>query len=227
MTSSPVTLITGATGGIGEALAHACHDHTLILQGRDQARLEALCAGLPDARPLILDLTRPDTFASALLNLPPLTNLVHNAGVVDLGAVAEQDHAVWTHTLAVNLVAPAELTRLLLPGLRQTRGCLVFVNSGAGLSASAQWGSYAASKFGLRALADAVRAEESAAGVRVTSLYPGRTATAMQEKVHRQEGAAYSPERFIQPESLARTLRFVLDAPRDALLSDVTVRAGS
>ena len=156
----PVTLITGATGGIGAALAQACHDHTLILQGRDESKLAALCAGLPDARPLAFDLTRPETFAAALADVPPLTNLIHNAGVVDLGAVAEQQHEVWTHTLAVNLVAPAELTRLSLPGLRQTRGCVVFINSGAGLNASARWGSYAASKFALRALADALRAEE-------------------------------------------------------------------
>ncbi len=224
--TTPVTLITGATGGIGEALAQVCRDHILILQGRDERRLEALCAELPNARPLAFDLTRPETFAAALSDLPPLNNLIHNAGVVELGAVAEQGHALWTHTLAVNLVAPAELTRLTLPGLRQTRGCVVFINSGAGLSANAHWGSYAASKFGLRALADALRAEEGAAGLRVTSLYPGRTATAMQEKVHQQEGAAYDAERFIQPETLARTVRFVLDAPRDASLSDVTVRPG-
>lgn len=225
-TQPPVTLITGATGGIGGALAEACRDHRLILQGRDEARLAALCTGLPDARPLLLDLTHPEMFAAALAGLPPLTNLIHNAGTVELGAVAGQPHEIWTQTLAVNVVAPAELTRLLLPGLRQSRGCVVFVNSGAGLSASAGWGSYAASKFALRALADALRAEEGAAGVRVTSVYPGRTATAMQEKVRQQEGAAYHPGDFIQPSTLAGAVRFVLDTPRDAQIPDLTLRSG-
>lgn len=219
------TLITGATGGIGAAIAEACRDHTLILQGRDTAKLAALCAEFPDARPLLLDLERPETFAAALSELPPIDNLIHNAGTVELGKVADQDHTVWTQTMLINLVGPAELTRLLLPALRRTRGCVVFINSGAGLSANAEWGSYAASKFGLRALADALRDEESS--LRVTSLYPGRTATAMQAKVHQQEGSDYHPEQFIQPETLAQTVRFVLDAPRDMLITDLTVRPNS
>lgn len=221
----PTTLITGASGGIGSALAQACRDHHLVLQGRDEARLNALCAELPDARPLLLDLARPKTFAASLADLPPLTNLIHNAGTVELGAVAEQDHTVWTNTLAVNVVAPAALTRLLLPGLRQERGCVIFINSGAGLNASVGWSSYAASKFALRALADSLRAEESEAGLRVTSVYPGRTASAMQEKVRWQEGEIYDPAAFIQPQMLAQTVRFVLDAPRDVLLSDITARS--
>ncbi len=88
-------------------------------------------------------------------------------------------------------MAPAELTRLLLPQLRAARGHVVFVNSGAGLRANPEWGAYAASKHGLKALADALRGEEADHGVRVTSVYPGRTATPMQEKVHRQEGKEY------------------------------------
>ena len=90
-----------------------------------------------------------------------------------------------------DLVAPyrAELTRLLLPRLRAERGAVVFVNSGAGLRANPGWASYAASKFALRALADALREEEAPHGVRVCTVYPGRTATPMQQSVRAQEGA--------------------------------------
>jgi short-subunit dehydrogenase len=224
--SRPTTLITGATGGIGTALAHACRDHQLILQGRDEGKLSALCAQFPDSVALLLDLEQPSTFAAALADLPPIHNLIHNAGMVELGPLEQQPHDLWTRTLAVNVVAPAELTRLLLPGLRRTRGCVVFVNSGAGLRADAHWSSYAASKFALRALADSLRAEEAAGGLRVTSLFPGRTATAMQAKVHQQEGGAYQPERFTQPSSLADAVRFVLGAPRDLLITEFTVRPG-
>ncbi|CAM3840444.1 SDR family oxidoreductase [Deinococcus frigens] len=225
-TTQPVTLITGASGGIGSALARAlAGTHTLILAGRGGETLDDLCAAT-GGRPLVLDLTRPDTFADALAGLGRVSNVVHNAGVVELGAVAGQDHGVWTHTLAVNTVAPAELTRLLLPDVRQERGTFVFVNSGAGLSAGAGWGSYAASKFALCALADALRAEETGNGVRVTSVYPGRTATEMQRKVRSQEGAEYAPEEFIDPHTLAATIAFILNAPRDAALTDLTVRPG-
>ncbi|BDP41828.1 short chain dehydrogenase [Deinococcus aetherius] len=223
----PVTLITGATGGIGAALARELAGmHSLILQGRDQGRLAALCAELGGASPLTLDLTHPETFEAALADLGRVTNVIHNAGVVELGAVAEQGHAVWTHTLAVNVVAPAEITRLLLPRVRAERGTVVFVNSGAGLRANPEWSSYAASKFALRALADALRDEEARHGVRVTTVYPGRTATPMQQKVRTQEGAPYDPGEFIDPATVASTIRFVLEAPRDATLPDVSVRPG-
>ena len=224
----PVTLITGATGGIGAALAHVLHRHELILLGRDLERLQTLCAELPQATPLVLDLARPQTFADLLdeAGLERVTNLVHNAGVVELGRVAEQSHEIWTHTLAVNVVAPAELTGLLLPRLRSERGNVVFINSGAGLSAGPEWGSYAASKFALRALADSLRAEEAQNGVRVTSIYPGRTDTEMQQKVVRQEGGQYQSDLFIRPETVAEAVRYVLEATRDAVISELTVRPG-
>lgn len=228
MTTSqrPVTLITGATGGIGTALARAlAGTHDLILQGRGGERLNALCAEV-GGTPLGLDLTRPETFAPALAELGRVTNVVQGAGVVDLGAVGEQEHPAWTHTLAVNVVAPAELTRLLLPRVREGRGTVVFVNSGAGLRANPGWASYAASKFALRALADALREEEAGHGVRVCTVYPGRTATPMQQSVRAQEGGAYQPDAYIAPETVAATIQFVLEAPRDAVLTDVTVRPG-
>ncbi|MDR6220368.1 SDR family oxidoreductase [Deinococcus soli (ex Cha et al. 2016)] len=226
MSVRPVTVVTGAAGGIGAALARElAAGHDLILSGRNVGALEALCAEV-GGTPLVLDLTRPESFEAALAGLGRVSNVVHNAGVVELGAVAEQDHAVWSHTLAVNVVAPAELTRLLLPRVRAERGSVVFVNSGAGLRANAGWGSYAASKFALKALADALREEEAAHGVRVTSVYPGRTATPMQEKVRSQEGAPYTPEAFVRPESVAALIAFALNAPRDALLPDLSVRPG-
>lgn len=222
-----MTLVTGAVGGIGAAVARSlAGTHDLILGGRDPARLSALCEEVGAARPLVLDLTRPETFEEAVSELGRVTNVVHNAGVVELGAVAEQGPEVWTHTLAVNVVAPAALTRMLLPRVRAERGTLVFVNSGAGLRANAGWASYAASKFALKALADALREEEAPHGVRVTTVYPGRTATPMQQKVRAQEGGAYDPAAFIDPATVAVTIQFVLDAPRDATLPDVSVRPG-
>ena len=80
---------------------------------------------------------------------------------------------------------------------------MVLVNSGAGLQAHPHWSAYAASKHGLRALADSLRAEEQEHGVRVTSVYPGRTATPMQDKVHEQEGKAYDAADWIDPATVA------------------------
>jgi NADP-dependent 3-hydroxy acid dehydrogenase YdfG len=101
---------------------------------------------------------------------------------------------------------------------------VVFVNSGSGLRANPRWGAYAAGKHGLRALADALRGEESGNGVRVTSVYPGRTATPMQARTHQQEGREYEPGRWMTAESVASTVLAALDLPPDAEITDLTLR---
>jgi len=100
------------------------------------------------------------------------------------------------------------------------------VNSSAGLRANTECAAYAAATHGLRALADALRGEELEHGVRVTSVYPGRTATPMQERVHDQEGKEYDAGDWIRPETVADAIRHVLDLPRDATIPDGTVSPG-
>ena len=222
-------LLTGAGSGIGAALARRLLDRgdEVVVLARDAGRARQIAEELPGVSPVVGDLAQPGRLSWALSkqSLPDrIDSLVHAAGVVDLGTVGDLTPALWDRQLAVNLVAPAELTRLLLPVLRVSRGHVVFVNSGAGLRANPGWSAYAASKHGLKALADALRLEESEYGVRVTSVYPGRTATPMQERVHQQEGQEYDPTRFITPEAIATTILTALDLPRDAHLTDLTVR---
>ena len=224
-------LITGAGSGIGAAVAArlAARGDELWLLARDANRAALLRKLYPGANTLIGDLAVPDRLSWALgQQTQPvrLDSLLHIAGVVDLGTIGDLGTKVWNRTLAVNLVAPAELTRLFLPTLRVSRGQVVFVNSGAGLTAHPEWGVYAASKFGLRALADSLRGEERGNGVRVTSVYPGRTATPMQAKVHAQEGKEYDAAAWIDPESVATAIVTALDLPRDAEITDLTVRPG-
>ncbi|QXE34533.1 SDR family oxidoreductase [Streptomyces sp. GMY02] len=224
-------LITGAGSGIGAAVARRLHARgdDLLLLARDAGRAKELGADFPGARTLVGDLAAPDRLSWALAqqSLPDrLDSLLHIAGIVDLGTIAELTPKVWQSQLQVNLVAPAELTRLLLPQLRISRGQVIFVNSGAGLNAHAEWGAYAASKHGLKALADSLRHEEKPNGVRVTSVYPGRTASPMQARVHQQEGKEYDPSLWMDPESVATTIITALDLPRDAQIDNLTVRPG-
>ncbi|MFJ6570774.1 SDR family oxidoreductase [Streptomyces sp. NPDC091292] len=224
-------VISGAGSGIGAAVARRLHARgdDLVLLARDAGRAKELAAALPGARTLVGDLADPDRLSWAFSHqtLPDrIDSLLHIAGVVDLGAVGDLTPKTWRHQLNVNLLAPAELTRHFLPQLRVAQGHVVFVNSGAGLRAHADWSAYAASKHGLKALADALRDEEHGNGVRVTSVYPGRTASAMQAKVHHQEGKSYDPDRWIDPESVATTVLTALDLPRDAEVTDLTVRPG-
>lgn len=220
-------LITGAGSGIGRVVAErlAARGDRLVLVVRDAQRGEELTALFPGSTALVADLRHPETIAS--IDLPDaLDSVIHAAGVVDLGHVADLPLEAWHSQLAVNLISPAELTRLALPALRAARGQVLFVNSGAGLTAHPQWAAYAASKHGLKALADALRGEEAPHGVRVTTVYPGRTATPMQALVHEQEGAAYDPTRFIDPASVATAILTALDLPADAVITDLAVRPG-
>lgn len=218
-------LLTGAGSGIGRVLAErllARGDEVLAV-ARSEERAAEMVADLPGITTLVADLADAASTEAAGERLPArLDSVVHAAGVVDLGAVADLPAAAWTEQLAVNLVAPAVLTRVALPALRAARGTVVLLNSGAGLRANPQWAAYAASKHGLRALADSLRAEEP--DVRVTSVFPGRTATAMQETVHAQEGKAYDASDWIQPGTVADLVLHVLDLPRDAEVPELVVK---
>jgi short-subunit dehydrogenase len=218
-------LVTGAGSGIGAAVARTLLDRgdDVALVARSDERAEELRASYAGAEVLVADLARPESVET--LALPdPLDSLVHAAGVVELGRVDSLSVEDWATQLRVNLVAPATLTRVALPALRSARGTVVLVNSGAGLHAHPAWSAYAASKHGLRALADALRAEEPE--LRVSSVYPGRTATSMQEKVHAQEGKEYDAADWIRPETVAAAIVRIIDLPRDATISDLTVRPG-
>ena len=226
-----VHVLTGAGSGIGAELAARLlqRGDELWLLARSEERAAELAKEYDGARTLVADLADPEGLESALAGagLPDrVDSLVHAAGVVDLAPVASFDRQAWQQHLDVNLTAPALLTRALLPALRAAGGTVVFVNSGSGLSAKPTWSAYAASKFGLRALADALRGEERPHGVRVTTVYPGRTATPMQQKVHGQEGKEYDASEWIEPGTVAATILHALDLPRDATIPDVQVSPG-
>jgi len=217
-------VITGAGSGIGAEIARLFLDrgHDLLAVVRSRARGDELAG--PGVRTVVADLERPDTIAEALAPFADesFAGLVHSAGIADLGTVADTDAAVWARTMTVNVVAVAELTRVLLPALRRGRADVVLLNSGAGLVANPGWAAYAASKHALKAFADALRAEESA--LRVTSVYPGRTATAMQKSVRAQEGGEYEEERYSDPVTVAGVVLAAVELPGDSHIHDVKVR---
>lgn len=218
----PTALITGGSRGLGAAIARAlAPTHQLILGGRSADSLEQIVGEL-GAAPWPVDLTDHAAVADAVADIDRLDVLVHNAGVAELGTIEETSADMWRRTFEANVVAVAELTRLLLPALRAANGHVVLINSGAGLRANANWGAYAASKFALRAFGDALRLEEPA--LRVTSIHPGRIDTDMQRAIVASEGGEYDAGQFLTPETVAGTVRNAVETPRDAHPTEIVLR---
>ncbi|MGW6374441.1 SDR family oxidoreductase [Rhodococcus sp. NPDC055112] len=219
----PTALITGASRGLGAAIARElAPTHHLLLGARSPESLEPILAELPGAVGLPADLTEHDAVAAAAAGIESLDVLVHNAGVAELGPIAETPAEAWRRSFESNVVAVAELTRLLLPALRAANGHVVLINSGAGIRANAGWGAYAASKFALRAFGDALRLEEPA--LRVTSIHPGRIDTDMQRDIIGTEGGAYDPGEFLKAGTVAGAVRGAIETPRDAHPTEIILR---
>jgi NADP-dependent 3-hydroxy acid dehydrogenase YdfG len=218
-------LVTGATGGIGAAVVQAAADRgcEVLAAGRDPAALDRLCAQAPRSVPVPLDLRRETEIPESLRGIEHLDGIVHCAGVAEVASVEETSSALWRETLTVNVAAAAELTRALLPALRRAAGHVVFVNATPGLHAVPRWSAFAGSKAALRELADSLRAEEAANGIRVSTVYPAGTATETLRRVRQAFGRAYEPAECIQPETLAALILAVLDARDDAYVSEISV----
>lgn len=223
MTDLPLALVTGASRGIGKAVAHQlAPTHRVLLGGRDVAALEELAKELPGAKPWPVDLTDPASLEHAVADITSLDVLVHSAGVARLGRIEDADAAAWRDNFEVNTLAVVELTRLLLPALRTARGHVVVINSGAGRNARPGWSPYAASKFAVRAFADALREEEK--DIRVTSVYPGRTDTEMQQEIFKGEGRDYDTSHLLKADSVATAVVTAVSATPDAHLTELILR---
>lgn len=221
-------LVTGATSGIGRAitLGLAAQGARLLAVGRDAERAKSTrdeLARFPAAhRVLIGDLTTP-AFLTALAEQTlewgegRLSILVLCAGHHEPATVEQTSAASLDAAFATNLRAPFLLTGALLPALRAARGQIVLVNSSVVNHPRAGTAAYAASKAALRMFADCLRVEVSGDGIRVLSVFPGRTATPMQQERYLHDGLDYRPERLMQPEDVAEA---VLDAVRSSV--DVT-----
>jgi NADP-dependent 3-hydroxy acid dehydrogenase YdfG len=218
----PTALITGASRGIGSAIAEAlAPTHRLLLAGRPSAVLDGVAERL-SATVIPLDLADADAIAAAAGSVADLDVLVHNAGVSLPARVGDSTADQWRTTFGVNLFGAVALTLAVLPGLRRAQGQVVFVNSGSGRRVSPGMASYSASKFALRAFADSLRDDEPA--LRVTTVFPGRVDTAMQRELVALQGGDYDPARFLRPETVAGVVAHAVATPPDGHVHEVVIR---
>ena len=227
-------VVTGASSGIGRAIAVALASAgaTVCAVARRADELEATgrqAGGAGHFVPYPTDLTNDEALSELVRGLLArdggLDVLVHCAGTWSYGAVETAPVSQLDRQYAANVRAPYLLTQALLPALRERKGQVVFMNSTAGLTAKENVAQFAATTHALKAVADSLREEVNPHGVRVLSVYPGRTATPRQEKIYATEQRPYVPERLMQPEDVASVVLHALTLPTSAEITDVKVRS--
>ena len=205
-----VVLVTGAGAGIGRvaALTYAHHGANVALLGRTRGKLEAVFDAIEretETRPVIVPaelerLTEPAAaqLAAALSDeYGRLDGILHNASILGPRVpIAHYPLAQWTQVMNVNAIAPFTLTSALLPLMEAAPDAsIIFTSSGVGQVGRAYWGAYAASKFAVEGMSQTLADElESTGRIRVNTLNPGATRTAMRAAAYPAEDPATLPE---------------------------------
>jgi NADP-dependent 3-hydroxy acid dehydrogenase YdfG len=228
-----VAIVTGAGTGIGKAIALALGSQgaTLALVGRHRESLERVRGGLATStlsRAYLCDLASDDEIArlheSFVRDYSRLDILIHSAGFIALGLMESAAVEEFDQHYRVNARAPYLLTQQFLPLLKQAKGQIVFINSSVGVRTKEHTAAYAASKHALKAIADTLRMEVNDAGVRVSSIYPGNTDTAMQNSIQDYTRRRVESAYLLQPEDVASVVLHALLMPRTAEITDIHVR---
>ena len=189
-----VTLVTGASQGIGEAVARllARHGAKVVLAARNEEKLKRLAeeidAGGGCARPLVLDVSQPETLAERVKSLPEdfsaVDILVNNAGITADNLLARMSLEDWEKVIRTNLTGSFALARELVRGMMKRRwGRIINVSSVVGLMGNAGQANYAASKAGLIGFSKSLARELGSRNITVNVVAPGYIETAMTEKL--------------------------------------------
>ncbi len=219
-------LITGASDGIGRALAIGCarFGATVLIAGRSVEKLEAvydeiLAVGAPRPSIIALDFAQADGDAYTALSdsvaaeNDALHGLVNNAGLLgDLSPFEHYDLVTWQQVMHVNVTAAVALTQVLMPNLKSADSAsVIFSSSSVGRKGRAYWGAYSVSKFAIEGFSQVLADENRKSGLRVNCVNPGSTRTDMRLKAFPAEDRSKLPT----PEEVL--------APYYYLLSDASV----
>jgi len=227
-------VITGGGAGVGAAVAVALAEEgaDVYLIGRRLNKVELVAA---KARELgvnaVVQSVDISTSSGQLevvervkADLRHLDILVLNAAMYAAAPIEDAQLSDFDKLYQTNVRAPYALMQALSPMLKARQGQVVFINSSSGITAKAMTAQYDSSKHALKAIADSFRAEINPFGVRVLSVYLGRTASDMQERIYQMEGKPYRPELLLQPEDVASVIINALCLPRTAEVTDISIR---
>lgn len=224
MTDRPLAIVTGATGAMGRCtVENLVATHDVVALGRNEEVLAEL-AELDGVTTHAVALSDHAGLAAVVEPLERIDVLVHVAAISVRFTVETATVDDWREHFETNVIAPAELTRLALPRLRESQGTVIFIGSGASRVPAPGHAVYTASKHALLGLANTLRIDEANTGVRVSTIAPGPTNSGMMRSMQAQAGDDYNEDHYLMPESIAQAVRYVVDAPADAQITDVSVR---
>ena len=227
-------LVTGATSGIGTAVASAlaANGMRVYLVGRDARKLAAAGRAIGTRR--LAGLTRGDL--GSLADLPRLLEeittavkrldvLVHCAGAYEWTEVGESDPEPFERLFNVNVRAPYLLTQGLFAPLVRGKGQVIFFNSSVVKHPGQGLALYKATQHALQGLSDSLRQDLNRHGIRVSSLYPGRTATPRMRRIYAREGKRYRPQMLLSPADVAALVLQLTQLPPRLEVTDVHLRS--
>lgn len=220
-------LVTGASSGIGNAIAEA-----LVREGFQVMGLCRSIDRLPEGvSGLSCDLRKPEEIERAFASLESLDILVNSAGLAYLSRLSDGDPAQWEEMWQVNVHALALCSRLALPLFPESGGHILNLSSMSGHRVPPTGGFYAGTKFAVRAISEGLRSELKTAGnpTRVSSLSPGFVDTPLLDKYFdgREDDldATRASGQMLTPEAIAATALHILTAPEGVEINDVLMRS--
>lgn len=226
-------LITGATSGMGKAITESLLENGMngILVGRNKNALNEIQVKFgkyTEVHTLCADLNNKNQLYSIpqliMENDLSIDYLIHSAGHFDMCPVVETTDEMLDRSYDINFRVPFVLTRELIPNLSQTKGRIIFINSTSASLYKANKAIYSSFKAALKMFAETLFHELNPLGIKITSLYPGRVATPMQERIRKLEKLPYNPEDYMSPKSVSECILKLICLPGDIEIRHLTIR---
>ena len=234
--TKPLVVVTGASSGIGEAIARqlSAKGHSLLLLARRLDRLEVL--ELPDTMCRKVDVTDRDAIkvaiAEAEAQFGPVDCLVNNAGLMQLGMAHEQSPVEWDNMIDVNIKGVMNGIHAVLPGMKERKtGTIINLSSIAGVKGFPNHVAYCGTKFAVHGLSETLREEVADDGIRVVTIAPGAVETELlghttsKDIVDGYESWKDSMGGVIAPDDIAGCVSFVYGQPQNVCIRELVVSA--
>ncbi|MFN6559509.1 MAG: SDR family oxidoreductase [Nostoc sp. ChiSLP01] len=225
-----VAIITGASGGIGEAVAKELDAAgvNLVLTARSQDKLERLASNLKHAKFVAGEITNPELPQKlvdfAIQTFGQLDIVFNNAGVMTVGPIEGVDIEAICQMVRVNVESAYRIGYTALRHFKESgSGFLINTSSIAGLKTVPQLGAYCGTKFAIEAFTDSLRVELAGTDIRVSSIAPGTVDTGLYDKWGDQQKDFIYSGGVLQPTDIARCVRFILEQPGNVLIPRLLV----